>query len=65
MNVSIDRRRLLLLLVFEVLVVLSVGIKAPWVATVVLAVVLLGICAALLRWAHTLTRTEMERQLRP
>jgi hypothetical protein len=64
-NVSIDRRRVLLLLAFEVLVVLAIAFRAPPLATLVVAAVLLAVCAVLLRWAYSLTRTEIERQLRP
>lgn len=63
-DVSIDRRRVVLLLAFEVLVVLAMVFRAPPLATLSVAVVLLGVCAVLLRWAYTLTRTEIERELR-
>lgn len=62
-NVSIDRRRVVLLLILEAVVVLSLAFNAPLLATLVVAAVLLGICSALLRWAHTLTRFEIRQQL--
>jgi hypothetical protein len=64
-DVSIDRRRVVLLLAVEALVVLAMAFRAPLLATVAVAAVLLGVCAVLLRWSYTLTRTEIERQLRP
>lgn len=64
-DVAIDRRRVMLLLAFEALIVLSIAFRAPLPVTLAVAAVLLGFCAILLRWAHTLTRTEIERQLRP
>lgn len=62
-NVSIDRRRVVLLLVLEALVVFSIAVRAPLPATLAVAAALLGVCAVLLRWAHTLTRFEIEEQL--
>lgn len=62
-NVVIDRRRILLFLVLEAVVILSIALKAPLLPTLALAAVLLGVCAALLRWTHTLTRSEIEHQL--
>jgi len=62
-DVSIDRRRIMLLLVLEAAIVLSLAFKAPWLPTLIVAAVLLGICSALLRWAHTLTRSEIRQQL--
>jgi hypothetical protein len=62
-NVSIDRRRIMLLLVLEAVVVLSIALKAPLLPTLAIAGILLGVCAALLSWTHTLTRSEIEHQL--
>lgn len=62
-NVSIDRRRIVMLLALEAIVVLSIALKAPLLPTLILAAVLLGICSALFRWAHTLTRFEIRQQL--
>ena len=63
LNVSVDRRRIVLLLVLEAAVVLSLGLKAPLAPTLIVAAVLLSICSALLCWAHTLTRSEIRQQL--
>jgi hypothetical protein len=62
-NVLIDRRRIVMLLALEAIVVFSIAFKAPLLPTLIIAVVLLGICCALLRWAHTLTRFEIRQQL--
>ena len=62
-NVSIDRRRIMLLLVLDAVLVFAIALRAPWLPTLAIAAVLLGVSAALLRWAHTLTRSEIEHQL--
>lgn len=63
LEISIDRRRMFLLLAIEALVVLTIAFSAPVVPTLIVAVILFGACGALLRLASTLTRSEIERQL--
>ena len=41
-NVSLDRRRVLLLLAFEALVVLAIAFRAPLVATLIVAASITG-----------------------
>jgi hypothetical protein len=63
-DVSIDRRRLVLLLVFEVLIVLSIATRAPVEATIAITLIMPGLCLLLLRWSHTLLRQEIEREMK-
>ncbi|SRR6266404_9521186 len=62
-DVSIDRRRIILLLVLEALVAIATAFNAPWLPALIVAAGLLGMCSVLLRWAHTLARSEIEHQL--
>lgn len=63
-DVSVDRRRLVLLLVFEVIVVLLIAARAPLEATIAIAVMLPGVCLLLLRGSHTLLRREIEKEMK-
>lgn len=63
-DVSIDRRRMVMLLIFEVVLVLVIATRAPWGPTIGAAVFLLGVCLLLLRWSHTLLRQEIEREMK-
>jgi hypothetical protein len=63
-KVSIDRLRVMLVAAFEALVVLLISVSAPIFATAMIAGIMVLLCAIHLRWAHTLTRFEIEQQLR-
>jgi hypothetical protein len=63
-NVSIDRWRVILIWALAAFLVLFSAFSAPFWATVSIAGIMLVLCALHLRWAHTLTRFEIEQQLR-
>ena len=63
MDVTVDRRRLLVLLAIEIWLVCLIALRAPLAVTIASAVFMLGACLVLLRWSHTLVKYEIEQQL--
>ena len=62
-NVRVDRRRMLLLLAFEVALIFVIAIDAPLLVVLAVSVFVLSLSGLLLRWSYTLLRSEIQQAL--